>query len=197
MLSWPPAMTISESPSRMACAPSITAFSPEPHTALMVSAGTLCGRPLLMTVWRAGFCPEPAVNTWPKISSLICSPLSLARRSRSTTTAAPRSGAGVLARVPPNLPTAVRAAATMTMSVVMGFSFGVKQVCRKRVSGATAPWPSRSALARVRSAGVGGCRATWARQPLHPRAVPTSRSTAATSCQARRSRRRARRPRRP
>ena len=34
-------------------------------------------------------------------------------------TAAPSSGAGVLASVPPNLPTAVRAAATMTMSVLM------------------------------------------------------------------------------
>ena len=37
-------------------------------------------------------------------------------------TAAPSSGAGVLASVPPNLPTAVRAAATMTMSVLMEFS---------------------------------------------------------------------------
>ena len=40
MLSWPPAMTISLSPSRMACAASITAFRPEPQTALIVSAGT-------------------------------------------------------------------------------------------------------------------------------------------------------------
>ena len=40
MLSWPPAMTISLSPSRMACAASITAFRPEPQTLLMVIAGT-------------------------------------------------------------------------------------------------------------------------------------------------------------
>ena len=36
MLSWPPAMTISESPSRTAWAASMTAFRPEPQTALMV-----------------------------------------------------------------------------------------------------------------------------------------------------------------
>ena len=50
MLSWPPAITISESPSRTACAASITAFRPEPQTALMVSAGTPCGSPLLITL---------------------------------------------------------------------------------------------------------------------------------------------------
>jgi hypothetical protein len=49
MLSWPPAMTISLSPSRMACAASITALRPEPQTLLMVIAGTAFGRPDLMT----------------------------------------------------------------------------------------------------------------------------------------------------
>jgi hypothetical protein len=45
-------------------------------------------------------------------------------------TMAPSSVAGTLASEPPNLPTAVRAAATMTMSSMGGFSFmaGVKQV---------------------------------------------------------------------
>ena len=71
MLSWPPAMMMSESPSRIACAASITAFSPEPQTLLMVIAGTLTGRPALMTAWRAGFWPTPAVRTWPRITSLI------------------------------------------------------------------------------------------------------------------------------
>jgi len=37
----------------------MTAFRPEPQTELMVSAGTVTGRPLLMTVWRAGFWPAP------------------------------------------------------------------------------------------------------------------------------------------
>jgi hypothetical protein len=55
MFSWPPATTISASPQRMAWAASITAFSPEPQTLLIVSPGTEFGRPALMTVWRAGF----------------------------------------------------------------------------------------------------------------------------------------------
>ena len=63
MLSWPPAMRISESPSRIACAASITAFRPEPQTALMVIAGTEFGRPDLISAWRAGFCPAPACST--------------------------------------------------------------------------------------------------------------------------------------
>src|SRR6187549_1551644 len=87
----------------------MTAFRPEPQTALMVSAGTLCGRPLLITDWRAGFWPEPAVSTWPRMTSLIWSAI----------TVAPSSGAAILASEPPNLPTGVRAAATMTMSLDM------------------------------------------------------------------------------
>jgi hypothetical protein len=39
MFSWPPATTISLSPQATAWAASITAFRPEPQTALMVSAG--------------------------------------------------------------------------------------------------------------------------------------------------------------
>ena len=49
MLSWPPASTISESPSRIDWAASITAFSPEPQTLLIVIAGTAFGSPDLMT----------------------------------------------------------------------------------------------------------------------------------------------------
>ena len=40
MLSWPPAITISASPSRIACTASITAFRPDPQTLLIVIAGT-------------------------------------------------------------------------------------------------------------------------------------------------------------
>jgi len=70
MFSWPPAITISASPSRIACAASITAFRPEPHTTLMVMAGTACGRPALTAAWRAGFWPLPAVRTWPRMTWL-------------------------------------------------------------------------------------------------------------------------------
>src|SRR5438046_2982416 len=41
MFSCPPAMTISASPQRPACAASITAFSPEPQTLLIVMPGQL------------------------------------------------------------------------------------------------------------------------------------------------------------
>ncbi|MCY1219054.1 hypothetical protein D9M72_310120 [compost metagenome] len=55
MFSWPPAITISLSPVATACAASITAFRPEPHTALMVSAGVSLVPPPLSQAWRAGF----------------------------------------------------------------------------------------------------------------------------------------------
>ena len=45
MDSMPPATTTSASPSRTACAASITALSPEPHTLLIVSAPTVVGQP--------------------------------------------------------------------------------------------------------------------------------------------------------
>ena len=71
MFSCPPAMTMSLSPQATACAASITAFRPEPHTALMVSPGVSLAKPDFMTDWRAGFCPEPAASTWPRITSPI------------------------------------------------------------------------------------------------------------------------------
>jgi hypothetical protein len=77
MFSWPPAMTISLSPSRMACAASITAFRPEPQTLLIVIAGTACGRPALMTPGAPGSGRCRPVSTWPRMTSPICSPSSL------------------------------------------------------------------------------------------------------------------------
>ena len=55
MLSWPPATTISLSPQATACAASITAFRPEPQTALIVSPGVSFGTPAFISDWRAGF----------------------------------------------------------------------------------------------------------------------------------------------
>ncbi|SAK98495.1 hypothetical protein AWB75_07198 [Caballeronia catudaia] len=56
-------MTMSASPAMIAFAASITAFRPEPQTLLIVMPGTMSGRPALMSDWRAGFWPEPAVST--------------------------------------------------------------------------------------------------------------------------------------
>ena len=116
MFSWPPAITISLSPAATACAASMTALRPEPHTALMVRPGVWLSSPAFSTVWRAGFWPEPAVSTWPMMTSPIWSADRPVRASRSLMTTAPRSGAAIFARLPPNLPTAVRLAATMTIS---------------------------------------------------------------------------------
>ena len=116
MLSWPPAMMISASPHLIACAARWVAFRPEPQTLPTTNAGTPFGKPDLMTAWRAGFWPAPAVSTWPRMTSLIVSGATPERSSSALMTVAPRSDAGILASDPPNLPTAVRAAATMTTS---------------------------------------------------------------------------------
>lgn len=118
MFSWPPATTISASPATTAFAASITAFRPEPHTLLIVMPGTAFGSPAAISAWRAGFWPEPAVSTWPRITSLTCSGFTPARSSTARITLAPSSGAAIFASEPPNLPTAVRAADTITTSVI-------------------------------------------------------------------------------
>src|SRR5512137_3121259 len=112
----------------MACAASMTAFRPEPHTLLIVMAGTVTGSPALITACRAGFWPTPAASTWPMITSSTWSGLTPARASTSLMTMAPSSDAGTLASEPPNLPIAVRAAATMTaldISLSSGLLFDV------------------------------------------------------------------------
>jgi hypothetical protein len=53
--SMPPATTMSLSPVAMPWAASITAFKPEPHTLLIVSAATFGGRPARMA--RRPRCP--------------------------------------------------------------------------------------------------------------------------------------------
>ena len=60
--SMPPATATSMSPTRMAWSASITAFSPEPHTLLIVSAATWSGSPPLSAACRAGFWPSPALT---------------------------------------------------------------------------------------------------------------------------------------
>ncbi len=117
--SWPPATTISESPLAIDCAPSIAALRPEPHTLLMVIDGIISGSPARIAAWRAGFWPQPAASTWPMITSETCSGATPARSSTLRMTSAPSSEAGVFARLPPNLPIAVRAAPTMKMSSMM------------------------------------------------------------------------------
>src|SRR5579863_5326534 len=116
MDSWPPASTILLSPSRMAWAPSATVRRPEPHTMLMPQAGVAMGMPAAIEAWRAGFWPWAAVRTWPRMTSEISSPETLARASAALMATSPNLWAGRVAKAPLNAPTGVRAAETMTTS---------------------------------------------------------------------------------
>ena len=64
----PPATTISNSPARISWSASAIASSPDRHTLLIVSAGTVIGMPALTAAWRAVICPAPACSTWPMIT---------------------------------------------------------------------------------------------------------------------------------
>jgi hypothetical protein len=83
-----------------------------------VDAGTLSGSPALMTAWRAGFWPAPAASTWPMMTSLTAAGSMPVFAISCLITCAPSSVAGIFERVPPNLPMAVRPAATMTTSSI-------------------------------------------------------------------------------
>jgi hypothetical protein len=62
MLSCPPATSTRASPARTACAASITARRPEPHTMLTVSAETPGGTPALSAACRAGAWPSAGLH---------------------------------------------------------------------------------------------------------------------------------------
>ena len=107
MFSIPPATTISASPARIISAAILTQLRPDPHTTLIVTAGTSTGSPALIVACLATFCPRPAWITQPISTSSTCSGLTPARFNASLITIAPRSAAGVVLRAPPILPIAV------------------------------------------------------------------------------------------
>ena len=113
----------SASPALIACAASITALSPEPHTLLTVTALTVAGMPDLSSAWRAGACPTPPWMTLPMMTSCTSPPSMPARSSAARMATAPSSGAETDDSPPRNLPIGVRAAETMTgMRVASGMS---------------------------------------------------------------------------
>src|SRR3954449_11732677 len=114
--SMPPATATSMSPTRIAWSASITAFSPEPHTLLIVSAATWSGRPPLSAACRAGFCPSPADTTLPMMHSSTIPASMPARRTASRTTHAPSCCAVKDFSAPRNFPVGVRTADTITDS---------------------------------------------------------------------------------
>ena len=116
MDSIPPATMMSLSPALMACAASMTALSPEPHTLFTVVAPTVFGMPALMAACRAGACPTPACTTFPMSTSSTSPGWIPARLTPSRMTTAPSSGAGIEESPPRNSPIAVRQALTMYAS---------------------------------------------------------------------------------
>ena len=94
MFSMPPATTTSTSPARIICAASATDFRPEPHTMLMVMAGTSFGMPAPIAAWRAGFWPSPACSTQPRMTSSTSSGPRPARSSAARMACVPSSVAG-------------------------------------------------------------------------------------------------------
>src|SRR6476659_8295999 len=110
----PPATMTSASPALIACAASMTALSPEPHTLLTVTALTVAGMPDLSNACRAGAWPTPPWMTLPMMTSWT-SPAGTPDRSNAAVMAtAPSSGAESGASEPRNFPIGVLAAATMT-----------------------------------------------------------------------------------
>src|SRR5699024_10754422 len=116
MLSWPPAITTSASPQAIARAASCTAASPEPHTLFNVMAATPTGKPALSAVWRAVFCPAPAVNTCPISTSSTLSAATPVSANNCLITVAPKSTALTDDKLPIKAPMGVRRAATLTTS---------------------------------------------------------------------------------
>ena len=81
----------------------------------MPQAGLSTGMPAPIDACRAGFCPWPAVRTWPRMTSETSPGCTPARSSAALMAILPSSGAGRLASEPLNEPTGVRAALAMTM----------------------------------------------------------------------------------
>ena len=120
MFSWPPATTMSESPLAIDCAASIAALRPEPQTLLMVIAGIMSGRPALIAAWRAGFWPTPArQHLADDHLGHLLRPHARALEQLPDHVRAEVGRRRASPALPPNLPMALRAAPTMTMSSML------------------------------------------------------------------------------
>ena len=170
MHSCPPAMTISAVPFSMLCAASCTAFRPDPQTRLTVIALIVTGSPACSAVWRAGFCPHPAVSTCPIMTSSTASADTLLCDSSAFTTMAPSCTALCVAISPIKRPVGVRNAATITASFF---------IClHTRISGTTSGTRSGPAvLAIISSTLTPGARSRRINSPWaissHARSVNT------------------------
>ena len=114
ILSCPPAITISDCPERIDCAPIAIALNPEPQTWLTVIALFSYGISESIIVCLAGFCPCPPVKTWPIINSSISDLLIFEESINEFTTVDPISTEDNPDRLPKNLPIADLFAFTIT-----------------------------------------------------------------------------------
>src|SRR5687767_15748932 len=71
-----------------------------PISWLMVIAGISLGRPALIAACRAGFCPWPAVSTWPRTTSDTSAASTLARANPSWITRSEERRVGKECRAP-------------------------------------------------------------------------------------------------
>ena len=117
MLSEPPPIAMSASPSMIVCAADTIACRPEPHRRFTVSAGVCCATPPLIAATRARYMSFGSVfTTCPNTTCPTASPDTFARDSTSATTFAPRSVGEKSFRLPPKSPIAVRTPLTTTTS---------------------------------------------------------------------------------
>src|SRR5688572_5381606 len=117
MFSAPPASTKSAWPSRISCAPSRIAWSPEPQRRFTVSAGAFCSSPAFRPMCRAKYTASPLVwRTLPKMTWSTLAGSTFERASAPFAATTPRSVAEMSRSAPPNVPNAVRAPSTITTS---------------------------------------------------------------------------------
>ena len=164
-------------PARICSAPSITAFSAEPHILFTVVAGTDTGTPAPTAAWRAGAWPSPAGSTHPRMTSSRSAPLMPADSRAARTAALPSCTAVSGASAPRNAPIGVRLAETMTTSWLgMGVSF--------QVGGRRAQRARAGAVRRARRRGGTRAAATAASVPLPRGESPASntRTNASAIC---------------
>ncbi len=117
MLSAPPASANSASPNSSACTADTIACAPDPHSRFTFIAGTLSGTPASIAATRLRYMSRGSVlSTCPNTTWPICPPSTPARAMASREAVAARSMGGTAARLPPNVPMAVRAPSRIMMS---------------------------------------------------------------------------------
>src|SRR5271165_105413 len=123
MLSAPPPIAMSVSPSMMVCAADTIAWRPEPHSRFSVSAGVSFATPAPIAATRAKYMSFGSVwITLPNTTCPTSSPATPARDSASRTTWAPSSVGATSFSPPPKSPIAVRTPETTTTSRCMSIS---------------------------------------------------------------------------